>query len=64
MKPLMAIIVIMVTPITTWVKQSATLVVNIIMIVMICLVVADHPVFLIDSLIQGEVMAMMGSNFL
>ena len=50
-----------VTPITTWVKQSLTLVVNIIMIIMICLVAADHPVIMVDILIQGEVMAVMGS---
>ena len=36
------------------------IVVNIILIVMICLVAADHPVIVIDSLIQ-EVIAMMGS---
>ena len=59
MKLLMAIIVIGVTPITIWVKQSVVmLVVNIIMIVMICLVAGDHPV---DNLIQGEVMARMES---
>ena len=58
MKPLMAIIVIVVTAITIWVRQSVMLVVNIIMIVMICLVAGDHPV---DNLIQGQVMAMMES---
>ena len=61
MKHLMAIIMIVVTPIATRVKQSVTLVVNIIKIVMICLVAADHPVIVINSLIQGKVMAMMGA---
>ena len=61
MNPLIAIILIVVTPIATWVKQSITLVVNIIMIAMICLVAADHPVIVVDSLIQGKVMAVMGS---
>ena len=61
MKPLIAIILIVVTPIATWVKQSVTLVVNIIMIPMICLVAADHPLIVVDNLIQGEVMAVMGS---
>ena len=60
MKHLMAIIMIVVTPIATRVKQSVTLVVNI-KIVMICLVAADHPVIVINSLIQGKVMAMMKS---
>ena len=31
------------------------------MIVMIRLLAADHPVIVVDSLIQGEVMAVMGS---
>ena len=54
-KPLMAILGIVVTSMTTWVKQSVMLVVNIIMmIVMICLVASDHLVIVVDSLIHGN----------
>ena len=35
---------------------------NIIMMVMICLVAANHPVIVVDSLHQGEVMAIVGSG--
>ena len=62
MKLLMAIIVMGVTPITIWVKQSVMLVVNIIMIAMIYLEAADHLVILVDSLFQEKVMAMMEST--
>ena len=45
----MDIIIIAAILITTWVKESITL------------VVADYPVFVVDSLIQEEVMTMVGS---
>ena len=42
-------------------KQKVSLAINILLKVMIILVAADHPVIVINSLIQGEVTAMMGS---
>ena len=53
--------VIVVTALITRMKQCPTLAVNIIMAAMICLIAADHPVILVDSLIQVKVIAMMGS---
>ena len=47
--------VIVVSPLVTLVMQRVSLAVNIIITGMICLVAADHPVIVIDSLIQGDV---------
>ena len=51
---ILAIMIIIVTQLTTCVKQSVTLVVNILMILLIHLVATDHPVIAVESSIQDE----------
>ena len=54
--------IIIVTQLTTCVKQSVTLVVNISMILLIHLLATDHPVIAVESSIQDERMVNIAMN--
>ena len=59
---ILAIMMVIVTQLTTCVKQSVTLAVNISMILLIHLLATDHPVIAVESSIQDERMVNIAMN--